>query len=175
MVNMTPWQLAKDSEHSQQVALFCFCARAQRVGFELAKNEIEWPNVNHVRLMDMKPIPELAFFHAIPNGGNRGDTARSRAIEGGRMKAEGVKAGVLDCFWPLTKHKPAGANMIQAGYSGLYIEMKSPKFKRAGDPQSGCTDEQRDFGQFVIDQGYSCHVCYSWLEAAEVLEWYYNL
>ena len=35
--------------------------------------------------------------------------------------------------------------------------------------------EQNVFGLYVTSQGYIAKVCYSWLEAAEVLQWYYNL
>ena len=54
------------SEHAHQVALF------------------DWANLHLGRM------PELAAMYAIPNGG-----ARSKATAG-KLKAEGVKAGVPD-------------------------------------------------------------------------------
>ena len=54
-------------------------------------------------------IPELARIFAIPNGGKRD---KGTAI---KMKAEGVRAGVLDLFLPV----------VRGGYAGLWIEMKS--------------------------------------------------
>lgn len=165
---MNPWQLAGPSEHSQQVALFCFCAKARQYGFELAKQQSSYePNFaelgNYSR--PVKMIPELAWFHAIPNGGNRGDTARSRAIEGGRMKAEGVKPGVFDTFWPLQR---GGTDVrLTDAYCGLYLEMKSEK--------GVISKEQIEFGKYVETQNYAVKVCYNWLEAADALQWYYNL
>ena len=38
---MTPWQIAKDSESSHQIALFCFAAKAEKlVGIGLAYNAL---------------------------------------------------------------------------------------------------------------------------------------
>jgi hypothetical protein len=158
---MTPWQLAKDSELSHQSALFCFCNKAIKVGFKLAKDERFYLRGGETM---SNTIPELAYYHAIPNGVRTGD-AIARIKEGGALKGAGVKAGVLDTFWPL-KRGP---------YCGLYIEMKKPSLKSTKNPYNGCSDEQNEFGQFVSNQMYVAKVCYSWLEAAEVLEWYYNL
>lgn len=67
---VTPEQLAGDSEHSQQVALFAWAA------------------------LSVGTYPALAYMFAIPNGGLRDiRTATS-------LKAEGVKAGVPDIFLP---------------------------------------------------------------------------
>lgn len=166
---MTPWQLAKDSESSQQQALFCFVAKATQIGFANAKHASNYIAGQGSTSKDVV-IPELAWYHAIPNGGSRGDTARSRAIEGGRMKAEGVKPGVLDTFWPLARFGKPGNT-----YCGLYIELKKPALKNAKNELAGLSDEQKAFGQFCIDQGYCCRVAYTWLEAVEILEWYYSL
>jgi hypothetical protein len=78
---ITPEQIAKDSESSQQTALFCHFAIEMRAGRYL---ECRW------------------LFH-IPNGGARGDDERSRMIAGGKMKAEGVKPGVADLSLPVAR------------------------------------------------------------------------
>jgi len=158
---MTPWQLAKDSEFSHQAALFCFTAKAQRVGFENALDNKAYKNAADGTV---NMIPELAYYHSIPNGTRSGDL-KSRQIEGAAMKASGTKAGVLDTFWPLRR----------GSYCGLYIELKKPSLKSAKNPVNGCSAEQNVFGLYVTSQGYIAKVCYSWLEAAEVLQWYYNL
>lgn len=134
---MTPEQLAKSgSEHAHQTALFAWCA------------------------INVGIYPELKWFHAIPNGGNRGDTAQSRAIEGGRMKAEGVKRGVADCFLPVKR----------GVWSGLYIEMKKPGLEpKTAKSNGGLSDEQIEFGKFVKNQGFGWIVCYSWVEAKNIL------
>lgn len=164
---MTPWQIAKESESSQQIALFCFAAKAQKVGFARAMSKSYW-NANELIHEDSHKqfaIPELKFLHHIPNGGSRGDTAKSAAIAGGRLKAEGVKAGVWDLCWPLKRN----------GYSGLYIEMKRPDLKKENNFSAGCSKEQLEFGDFIYEQDFMIAVCYDWLEAAKVLEDYYNL
>lgn len=140
---MKPEQLARSgSESSEQIALFCQCA------------------------LNVGKYPELKWFHAIPNGGSRGDDEKIRMIRGARMVAEGVKNGVSDTLLPVKR----------SCYSGLYIEMKkrSLKPKRAGS-KGGCSDDQLEFGEFVKTQGYAFYACYGWEEAWECLEWYLNL
>lgn len=131
---MTPEQLAKSgTEHGEQSALFCWC------------------NLPTVRAQ----YPELAtpLFFAIPNGGSRGDTQFSAMIVGGKLKAEGVKAGVSDCFLAV----PRG------GYHGLFIEMK-----RRGKIK-GATKDQKEFGAMVQKNGYGFIVCDSWQMARDIL------
>lgn len=158
---MNPWQLAKTSESSQQVALFCFLAKAQSVGFGIAKQQDAY-KLNY-GIPDDPAIPELKWLHHIPNGGTRGDNATSRAIAGGQLKAEGVKSGVHDLCWPLSR----------GAFCGLYIEMKKPAEQNT--KTGGLSDNQVAFGDFVYSQGYFVRACYSWLEAAETIEWYYKL
>ena len=125
---MTPEQLAKSgTEHGHQAALFAWCA------------------------LNVGKYPDLKWFHAIPNGGSRGDTTRARAIRGGQLKAEGVKKGVSDTLLPVRRHN----------CSGLYIEMKKP-----GGKQS---KEQIEFGQFVLSQGFGYICCDHWEKARDML------
>ena len=93
--------------------------------------------------------PELALLFHIPNGGGR-----SKA-EAGRLKAEGVKAGVPDLFLPVSRD----------GYHGLFIELK----RQAGGRVS---DEQKEWIQELRDQGYRVEVCKGWEAAAGVLKNY---
>ena len=112
------------SEHDEQVILFNLAA------------------------MHETQYPELAWLHAIPNGGLRNPRV---AI---KLKAEGVKAGVWDVFLPVARQ----------GYHGLYIEMKYGKNK--------ITDNQREFWLFVAEQGYKCLICYDGADAfSEVLRY----
>lgn len=123
------------SEHGEQVALFAFMAAERANG----------------RLM------ETEWMHAIANGGSRGDgTKRGAMIAGGALKAEGVKAGVADCFLPVPAH----------GLHGLYIEMKT---KEGGD---GGSKLQKEFGAWVQDRGYGWMIANGWREAAQaVIQW----
>ena len=125
---MTPEQLAKSgSEHAHQVALFA------------------WAALNRIK------YPELAYMHAIPNGGLRD------RITAAKLKAEGVKSGVSDVFLPVKR----------GAWSGLYIEMKKP----GGKP----TKEQLEFGQFALSQGFGFIVCDHWEKARDVIINYMEL
>jgi len=125
---MTPEQLAKSgTEHGHQAALFCWCA------------------------LNVDIYPELKWFHAIPNGGSRGDDAKTRAIRGNQLRAEGVKPGVSDTCLPVRRGL----------WAGLYIEMKKPGKK--------ATKEQIEFGEFVKSQGYGFAVCDHWEKARDML------
>jgi hypothetical protein len=92
--------------------------------------------------------PELALFHAIPNGGFR------TKVTAAKLKAEGVKAGVLDTHLPVAR----------GGYHGLWIEMKYGRNKP--------TEEQKWWIEELRSQGHFVTVCYGWEPAAETLEHY---
>ena len=82
--------------------------------------------------------PKLAgLLFAIPNGGQR-----SKATAG-KLKAEGVVAGVADMFLSV----PA------SGFHGCYIEMK------INAPGSKQTPAQKEFEVSVLAQGYFYYVC----------------
>ena len=127
---ITPDQLARaETEHAHQTALFCWAALPDQ----------------------QRAYPELSLMFAIPNGGER------NKIVAGNLKAEGVKAGVLDIFLPVSR----------GGFHGLFIEMKVKPNKP--------TKEQQDFQTAVELQGYATSVCYSWVEAAMRIERYMQL
>lgn len=71
-----------------------------------------------------------------------------------RLKSEGVKSGVSDICLPFAKQ----------GYHGFYIEMKKPKGKES--------PEQKEFGAFLMSQGYLYTMCDSWDKAKSAVEWY---
>jgi hypothetical protein len=105
----------------------------------------------------------LEWLHAIPNGGARGDNARSRAIRGNQLKAEGVKAGVYDMFLPFPLN----------GFSGLYIELKTPEKKAKTDRGAGGVSEQQiAFGNYAVSAGYKAVVAYGADEAIEAIKEY---
>lgn len=92
--------------------------------------------------------PELALMYHVPNGGAR------MAATAGRLKAEGVKAGVPDVCLPVAR----------GGFHGLYIEMKV----KPNRP----TKLQLIWLSELTKQGYKTAVCYSWKEAADLIEQY---
>lgn len=96
--------------------------------------------------------PELSLMYHVPNEGKR-----TRAT-GGRMRAEGLKAGVPDICLPV----PRGA------FHGLYIEMKRQKGNTTTDNQDFWLDE-------LSKQGYKAEVCRGWEAAAVVIEKYLRL
>lgn len=143
-----PWLYAKDTdEHSHQVALFMWVACARFNGFEAANNfrSYDRPGWQGPKI----PVKELELLYAIPNGGER------NVIVAGKLKAEGVKPGVSDLHFPVSRHN----------YHGLYIEMKKPIGGRA-------SKEQKEFAMLVREQGYACMIAMNWSIATEILETY---
>lgn len=95
--------------------------------------------------------PYLYLFHAIPNGGTRDQ------ITAGRLKAEGVKAGIPDTFLPMPKGR----------YKGFYIEFKT----KANKP----SEDQRIMMLMLDTQGYRV-VCVNTLDdAIKAYSDYYGL
>lgn len=127
---MKPEDFVKNckSEHCQQTAFFCWARFKENID----------------------RYPGLQLMFAIPNGGerNRGVAAQ--------LRAEGVKAGVLDIFLPVAR----------GGFHGLFIEMK------VGNNQA--STKQLEFATEVSYQGFCTMLCYSWEEAAESIKKYYD-
>ncbi len=169
---VTPNQLAKSgTEHGHQVAVFAYCAVAHRHGWEIgnlwAKNgSIAFKTSLYVAGSE-PAVPALEWIHAIPNGGSRGDSQKSRAIHGGKMKAEGVRKGIPDIFLPW----PSG------NWHGLYIELKRPglKPKNLKTSYGGLSKEQIKFSKYAKKLNYGFLTCYCWQTAVknlkEYIEW----
>lgn len=174
---MTPDQLAKSgTEHAHQVALFSYTAVAHLHGFEVADSWAAgdktalWCSSYHQ--IGKPALPCLKWFHAIPNGGSRGDTAKSRAKRGGEMKAEGVRSGVADCFLPCSNVLFRN-HWDSDQWFGLYIELKKPSVKpKSATAKGGMSDEQIEFREYCLEVGYQYKTCYSWHEAVNELKAY---
>lgn len=95
---------------------------------------------------------DLALLHAVPNGG-----ARNEAV-GGKLKAEGVRAGVPDLCLPVPRDT----------WHGLYIEMKRRTGGQVRQAQRWWIDQLRS-------QGYRVAVCEGSDEAIELLEEYLDI
>jgi hypothetical protein len=112
--------------------------------------------------------PQLKWLHAIPNGGSR------HVAEATKMVAAGLRKGVLDIFlpWPIwingipSQDNLTGKTNI-CKFAGLYIEMKVEK--RRNEKNGGLTEEQIEFIEYAESAGYCCKVCYSWIEARNVI------
>lgn len=103
---------------------------------------IEWVSWRH---------PELYYcLFDVPNGG-----ARNKATAG-RLKAEGVKAGVADLL------------MLKANkhYHGLCIEMKTQKGRQS--------EAQKEWQRNIEREGYKYIICRSLEEFINEIEAYLN-
>jgi len=100
-----------------------------------------------------KIYPFLGWAFAIPNGELRKKTV---AI---RLKAEGVKSGVPDTFFPV----PCD------GYHGLWIEMKR------SDKEKNTTKNQKDWIQYLRAAGYRAEVAAGWVPAVHIIIDYFGL
>ena len=118
------------SEHTEQVALFRWSA------------------------MRANTIPALRMLFAVPNGG-----ARAKATAG-RLKAEGVRAGVPDVCLPV----PSGI------YASLWIELKRPY--EPGKPKGVTSEAQRQWIGDLQAYGNCACVVYGWDEARILIESY---
>lgn len=146
---MTPAQLAASgSEHAHQRALFARIA--------------EYRNEATILPSHHAIAAKLELLFTIPNGG-----ARHKAVAG-KMKAEGVKSGVWDLFLPVPTYftNPQTREVCNKAH-GLFIEMKEPG--RRSHQWGGCTQEQCNFRNAMVAQGYACEVCYTWEEAFDAL------
>lgn len=146
---MTPWELAKTTEHSHQRALFAWANCAALYGYLVAEKPEGYYKATR-EAYAVKPVPELALLFAIHNQGH-GD-----AIRGAKAKAEGVKKGVPDLMLPVPR-----------GYHGLFIELKLPGFTA-----SDIKPEQTKWHHALSDQGYQVNVCGGWQDAADTIRAY---
>lgn len=116
------------SEHDEQQALFL------------------WARMYEER------FPQLKMLFAVPNGGYRmTKTARD-------LKAEGVKKGVPDVFYPVPRR------IGDQGFSGLVIEMKYDR--------NNPTKEQKWWLGMLKLNAWKTVVCYSWQDAAKAIAEY---
>lgn len=115
------------SEHQEQVNLF------------------SWARIHETK------HPKLKRMFAIPNGGLRNKLVAKK------LKAEGVKAGVLDILLPVKT----------ACFPGLFIEMKFGK--------NTLTDNQKVWKKWFEEEDFKTAVCYSWIEAVTVVVEYLDL
>ncbi len=180
---MFPDKIAKTSEHSHQAALFQWARMALLHGFDAAFDEKCYESKDYANITYgvINAVNKLELLHAIPNGGSRGDTEKSRKIAGGVMKAEGVKPGIPDIFLPVPKlcntldfEIFGGSTPFYGVICGLYIEMKKPAEKPVRGGKGGLSDSQIYVSNLLMVDGYAVVVCYSWKEAANIIVKYLN-
>jgi hypothetical protein len=96
--------------------------------------------------------PELRWLHAIPNGGDR------NVIVAAKMKAEGVRKGVLDYAWPVRSGR----------FAGMIIELKRVGIGKV-------SHEQREWMDHYEGQGWNVRVCYGADEAIDAVKAYLSV
>ena len=102
---------------------------------------VKWSHKREVRAL----MPELAFLHHSPNGGERS------AFAGAQMKALGVKRGFPDLVLPARR----------LAWIGLAVEMKSPIGRQSV--------EQVAWQDFLRAQGWVYSVARSAQEGRETI------
>lgn len=120
----------------------------------LRKSKIDWEGQQQALLFGILKVkhPEVyRLAYHVPNGGHR------HPAVAGKLRAQGVKAGVSDIVLP----------MARGGWFGLYIE-----FKAAPPHDAAVSQEQSAFLLRVEQQGYYATVCRGVDDALRVLEQY---
>ncbi len=95
--------------------------------------------------------PELRLMYHVPNEGKRSVST------GNRLKRLGLKSGVPDIALPVAR----------GGYHGLYIEMKYGR--------NTLTENQRIWLDMLRKTGHMTAVCYSFIEAKDVILGYLGM
>ena len=106
---------------------------------------IKWAN------MQARTTPELGLLLHIPNGGKR------NVREAGRLKAQGVRAGVPDLLLAVPRN----------GRHGLWIELKAPG-------RHSVSAAQKQWIEALNKQGYTACVCVGWIQARDTILEYLN-
>lgn len=141
-VLITPEQIAKSgTEHGHQAAFF------------------QWIAIHGSKGMDSTDM-----LFAIPNGGDR------QASVAAGLKAEGIKAGVPDVFWPVCKFYDRQELAMQ--FAGLWIELKTPK--HVTSKNGGRSDAQVAWAKKLREQGYAVVLAFGWQAMAWAVYLYQN-
>lgn len=170
------------NEHQHQVELFVLAAVAGRFGADVAAR---WMGEHPLHLkrsslagLALAPDDRWSWLHAVPNGGSRGSNAQDAAVVGGRMKAEGVRAGVADICLPVPVighgfDLPPG-KAPSFPWCGLYLEMKRTASAKVQASGSMLAPAQKAFGRYVQRQGYCYSVGYGYVEGFNLICAYLN-
>jgi len=106
--------------------------------------------------------PALRWLHSSQAG------AKMTPATAGKMKAEGMKAGVPDIFLDVPRR----------GFNGLRIELKVPEQRNTkgtiAKSKGVLSAEQKEWLAHYTASGFCAHVCYGWEDTVRVIESYLN-
>ena len=98
-----------------------------------------------------RSYPSLRMF-SIPNGAHLAGSIAQRSKQVQKLKLQGMEPGVCDLMLPCARN----------GYHGLFIEMKRKK-------GSTTSSEQKEWIQYLSEQGYKAEVCKGWESARDLI------
>lgn len=114
----------------------------------ITEEQVQISYFRQVRLNEPR-YPEMARIFSVPNGQLRHPAVAAK------LKAGGVRAGVVDVWWPLRR----------GGYNGFVFEFKAGKNK--------ATASQESWLEFMLSQGWNTGIFYGAEEAwVETLSYY---
>ena len=116
----------------------------------LQRAVLQWAALNTPK------YPCLKWLHHVMNSSVVGTSERDRFIRGARMKADGVKKGILD----LSLLYPS------CGYHGLMIELKKKGKLKTISP------EQKEYIEYLNSVGYLAVVCDDLETVIKIIESY---
>lgn len=124
---------------------------------------IEWARYARV-LVDGNLRPLERYLLAIPNGAYLGGTARQRSAQMWRLKRVGLRSGAGDLLLTLAR----------GSWFGFFIEMKKRRnqFRYESECARAVSDDQKLFGEHVLEAGYLWMVVYGFDEAKAAIERY---
>lgn len=101
---------------------------------------------------------------SIPNGAYLAGSEKKRGAQMGRLQRAGLRVGASDLFVALPRRQ----------WHGLYVEMKKERvaFRSRAEADGAVSDEQRIFGEDMLEAGYLWIVAYGFDEAKHVIEAY---
>lgn len=116
-------------------------------------NLFNWSKLKAIKVHGVRGFL-FDFLYAIPNGGKR------RKAEAGRLKKQGVKAGVSDVHLPIA----------MGGYIGLWIELKRPIV--IGTTKPVASPAQKEWLERMREAGHRAELAFGFEQAKEIIESY---
>ena len=117
--------------------------------------------MQRLAMVECKRNPTYAMLFAVPNGADYGGKSQT----GARMRAEGLKKGVPDMFWPYGAQQ--FDHLLQRPstlrWAGLWIELKRPGLHTIKN--GGRSDDQVRWHQWLRQEGWPVVTAYGWRAA----------